>query len=144
MNAFDEGTREVPLIRGGERVMCVLRWVYRRDRYYELLIDSPVGPVSVVARDLFVALQEIRRTLEPSGWRVAVQGSRRNAWASGMLRDMIGARRIYLCVLGEEVVPREAVDIFAPAEAVDLGTVDEQVAFFREWRDSRRKPQGPA
>lgn len=63
MDAFDYGTRKVPLIRGDQRVMGVLWWVHRRDRNYEILIQAPVGPVAVLERDLFVALQEVRRAL---------------------------------------------------------------------------------
>jgi hypothetical protein len=66
-----------------------------------------------------------------------VQGSRRSAWASGMQRDMAGGRRVYICQLGREVVPREAVDILGPANIDDLATVDQQLAFHEEWKASR-------
>jgi hypothetical protein len=135
-----EGSREVLLVRDAQRQACMLTWAHRRDRNYKLAVQVPDGGqvLEVVASDLFLALQLLRRQLEPSGWQVAVQGSCRNAWASGMQRDIAGARRVYICQLGREVIPREAVDIFGPADLDDLATVDQQLAFHEEWKASRR------
>jgi hypothetical protein len=55
-----------------------------------------------------------------------------------MQRDMAGGRRVYICQLGREVVPREAVDIFRPADIDDLATVAHRLAFHEEWKASRR------
>ncbi len=110
MDHYAEGSREVPFVRGTERRSRRLSWAFRRDGNYEITVEAPEGGevLVTVANDLFLALQLLRRQLEPAGWQVAVQGSRRTAWASGMLRDMIGGRRVYICQLGQEVVPREA------------------------------------
>lgn len=51
---------------------------------------------------------------------------------------MAGGRRVYICQLGREVVPREAVDIFRPADIDDLATVAHRLAFHEEWKASRR------
>lgn len=109
MNHYAEGSREVPFVRGAERQSRTLSWAFRRDGNYEITVEAPEGGevLVIVASDLFLALQLLRRQLEPSGWQVAVQGSRRSAWASGMLRDMAGGRRVYICHLGREVVSRE-------------------------------------
>jgi hypothetical protein len=140
MDHYVKDSREVLLVRAAERQPCALAWAYRRDRNYELTIQTPEGAISVVASDLFLALQLVRRQLESSDWKVAVQGSRRSAWASGMQRDMNGGTRVYICELGQEVVPREAVDIFGPADSDDLATVDGQLSFHEEWKTSRRFP----
>jgi hypothetical protein len=144
MDHYAEGSREVPFVRGTERRSRRLSWAFRRDGNYEITVEALEGGevLVIVASDLFLALQLLRRQLEPAGWQVAVQGSRRTAWASGMLRDMIGGRRVYICQLGQEVVPREAVDIFGLADVDDLATVDQQVAFHEEWKASRR-PRHP-
>ncbi|BCB74477.1 hypothetical protein GCM10022251_74000 [Phytohabitans flavus] len=140
MDYYAEGSREVPLVRGHDQQMCALTWAFRRDGDYELTIQAPDGAVRAVGRDLFYVLQLLRRQLEPSGWQVAVQGGRRTAWASGMQRNMTGGRRVYICELGREVKPREAVDLFAPAQDGDIDTVDAQLAFHEEWKASRHWP----
>jgi hypothetical protein len=140
MDYYAEDVREVLLVRGDERQFRTLTWAFRRDRNYAITLQAPDGDevLEIVASDLFLALQLLRRRLESSGWQVAVQGSRRCAWASGMQRDMHGGRRIYVCQLGREVVPREAVDIFGSADIEDLASVDQQLAFHEEWNASRR------
>ena len=80
MDYYAGGSREVRLVRGHDQQMCALTWAFRRDADYQLTIQAPDGAVRTVGHDLFYALQLLRRRLEPSGWQVAVQGSRRTAW----------------------------------------------------------------
>jgi hypothetical protein len=131
-------SHDVLLVRGTERHICLLTYASRPDRRYELSVEAPHGLVRVVGSDLFYALQLVREQLEPSGWQIAVQGGRRCAWASGMQRDMSGGISVYICELGREVVPREAVGLFDPADVADIVTVHEQTAFHQEWIASRR------
>ena len=46
-------------------------------------------------RDLFEALRNLRRLTDPLGFRLALNGVRRDAWASGMQRDMGEGRYVY-------------------------------------------------
>ncbi|WP_212826235.1 hypothetical protein [Polymorphospora rubra] len=135
--------REVLVVRGQEQMRCRLRWTLLPDRTYRLVLGGPTGVVDVIGRDLFAALQDIRRMLEHGGWVIAVQGARVDSHPSGMVRDMLGARRVYILQKGRHVAREHLVDIFAEAEVSQIGTVDEQVEFYRLWRNSRAATPSP-
>src|SRR5215469_6592337 len=46
--------------------------------------------------DLFAALQQLRRTLEPLGWVPLCNGARVDCYPSGMARDMGGGMDVYV------------------------------------------------
>jgi hypothetical protein len=127
----------VLIVRGEDRVRCALRWTQLPNRTYQIALESPEGVVDVVGRDLFAALQDVRRRLEASGWTIAVQGARVDTYPSGMVRDMLGARRVYVLQMGRHVAREHLVDIFAEADPQQVGTVDEQIEFYRLWRIRR-------
>lgn len=126
--------RTVPVFRSGERVKCKLSWARFHDRTYRINIDSPAGPISATADDLFSALQQIRSALGSQDWLIGVQGARKDAYPSGMLRDTVGARRVYILYFGKDMDRNDLVDIFAEADVSLLGTVDQQVEYYRNWR----------
>jgi hypothetical protein len=136
--------QNVLMVRGSERVWCPLRWEQLPDRTYRIVLESPEEVVDVIGRDLFAALQDVRRTLEPGGWAIAVQGARVDTYPSGMVRDMLGARRVYVLQMGRHVAREHLVDIFAEADMQQLGTVDEQIEFYRLWRIRRAETPPPA
>jgi hypothetical protein len=132
----------VSMFRGRERVVSALRWQMSSDQVYSISLDGPDGPDGPVAgggSDLFQALQEIRLEVEPQGWLLAVQGARKDTYASGMVRDMLGARRVYVIQAGRQAERAHLVDIFAEAAVESLGTVEQQKAFYREWRRSLKR-----
>jgi hypothetical protein len=129
----------VPMIRGSERVTSTLRWELRSDRTYTIDLDGPDGRVTGNGSDLFQALQEIRSELEPRGWLIAVQGARVDAYPTGMVRDMIGARRVYILRVSQQAQREHLVDIFAEAAADSLGTVEQQKNYYRDWRLSLKR-----
>lgn len=57
-------------------------------------LGSYGGPYTATGPDMFEALVRLRRQLEPEGLMIAVQGSRRDTYPSGMARDMGGGERI--------------------------------------------------
>ena len=123
----DRGTvaeRQVRLVRGGAEVGATLRWWRVAHGDYQVELDGPTGTVTGRAGDLFDALVEVRRQLEPDGWLVAVQGARRDTYPSGMARDMGGGASVYVLRLGEPA--RERVRTFDDAPPELLGTVEEQ------------------
>ena len=77
------------------------------------------------------------------GWAIAVQGSRVDTYPSGMVRDMLGARRVYVLQMGRHVAREHLVDIFAEADVRQIGTVDEQIEFYRLWRISLAATPAP-
>lgn len=135
--------RRVLLVRGDEQVTCRLRWDSLSDRSYRLIIEGPAGVVDEVGADLFDALRNLRRKLELDGWLIAVQGARVDAYASGMVRDMLGARHVYLIQIGRHVAREHLVDIFAEADKRYLSTLEEQAEFFERWKVSRAETPPP-
>jgi hypothetical protein len=129
--------RLVRVVRGREHRTCRLSWsASHRDDGYQVALDGPDQPLSATGRDLFEALAAVRCQLEAVGWLIAVQGARRDTYPSGMLRDMGGARRVYVLVPGRPVSTADTVDTFADADPADLGTVDAQRQHYQAWRGS--------
>lgn len=132
------------LFREAEQHRCSLSVYTPAYRDFRLVLDSPHGSVAGNGIDLFEALAEVRRRLEPSGWRIAVHGSRRQAFASGLMRDMHGARRVYLCEPGRWPRRGNLVDIFGEAPIDEIATVDEQAAWLRTWLRALHAPNPEA
>jgi hypothetical protein len=86
--------------------------------------------------DLFEALRALRRTADPLGIRLGVNGARRNAWASGMQRDMGEGRFVYLLTEGETGRPPQ-VSTLGPASVAEVGSVKEQEEQHARWLSSR-------
>ncbi|TCO55918.1 hypothetical protein [Actinocrispum wychmicini] len=135
----EENLVSVLVLGGPEPVTCALTWRSYPDCSYSIDLDGPAGPVAARGRDLFQALQEIRLELEPGGWSIAVQGARKDTYPSGMVRDMVGARRVYVLHTGRDMAKEDLVNIFAEAAAAALGTVEQQKNNYQEWRDSVRR-----
>jgi hypothetical protein len=83
--------------------------------------------------DAFDALMNLRLEAEPVGVQICCNGARRNAWSSGMQRDMAVGFSTYLLRLGEHGQRPESVPTLEPAPAAEVGTVDEQLAFHQQW-----------
>ena len=139
--------RDVVVIRDGRPEQTRLRaW---HDGYdgpmpcYRIQLVTRAGnytcPYTATAEDLFEALVRLRRQLEPDGLMVAVQGSRRDTYPSGMARDMGGGWKIYVLRPGVPGHP-DLVRTLDDAPADQLATVDEQWAFREAWMASLRKP----
>ena len=81
---------------------------------YRIELVTRVGdytcPYTATAPDMFEALVRLRRQLEPDGLMVAVQGSRRDTYPSGMARDMGGRMRVYVMCPGLRARPEDLVE----------------------------------
>ena len=86
--------------------------------------------------DLFEALRALRRIVDPLGIRLSVNGACRNAWASGMQRDMGEGRVVYLLTEGETGRPPQ-VSTLGPASFAEVGSVAEQDELLARWLSSR-------
>jgi hypothetical protein len=86
-------------------------------------------------RDLFDALQHVRRLLEPLGWYPLCNGARVDCYPSGMARDMGGAHAVHELKIGQAGRP-PLVGLFEPAQADKVGTVAEQDAYYQRWIDA--------
>jgi hypothetical protein len=109
----------------------------RQGRNWSISVASPDGNSwDAQGPDLFEALRMLRRVLDPLGIRLAVNGARRDAWSSGMQRDMGEGRSVYLLTEGTSGRPPH-VSTLGPAPLPDVGTVAEQDEQYRRWLSSR-------
>lgn len=139
--------RDVVIVRNEQREHGRLRgWLDGHDGpvpTYRIELVTRVGhytcPYTATAPDMFEALVRLRRQLEPDGLMVAVQGARRDAYPSGMARDMGGGLRVYVLCLGQRARPDDLVETLDDAPSGQIATVDEQRAFAEAWR-AERKP----
>jgi hypothetical protein len=109
----------------------------------QLSIEAPDLELTLHADgpDLFAALQELRKTLEPLGWFPLCNGARVDCYPSGMARDMGGGAGVYVLSAKRHLRRRlPLVGTFEPAlKEESVGTVDDQDACFRTWLESRRR-----
>jgi hypothetical protein len=120
-----KGERTIEVLRGPERHPATVRWWLTDDYFSGVELAGPFGREVATATDAFSALAAIRRRIEPAGWRVAVQGARRDAWAGGMLREPGAGDRVVVGAAGE------VVGTFDPAEPEMAATWAEQQAHHR-------------
>lgn len=105
------------------------------DPPWEIWLESPAATNKrFVGEDLFDALKEMRKWFETKECLLLCAGARRDVYPSGMARSMGSARKAYVHEMGKPT--SHLVDIFEPAEADQIGTVDEQEKFRREWISS--------
>jgi hypothetical protein len=124
------------LVRGSERVACLLRFATNSLSVVELRVGEKIESRGE-GQDLFEALATVRRDLERSGARLDCNGSRREVFPSVMLRQSSGGRFAYVLSMPRTAERPPAVDILAPApDGADLVTVAEQQAYFNEWSGS--------
>jgi hypothetical protein len=99
-----------------------------------VLAKLPDGTdVRGAGEDYFEALCDLRATLETRGRRLLCAGARMDVHPSSMARQLVLGRRAY--VLGG--LPKgekpPVVDIFDPAEAVDVVSVEVQRDWYKQW-----------
>lgn len=128
--------RSILLVRGDEQVRCQLRWELMADLTCNVSLDGPNGAIGVSDVDFLAALNQLRRAFAVDGWLIAVQGSRIDSYASGMIRDMLSARRVYVIQMGRHALRGHLVDIFADADPAQVGTDEQQAEFYKAWRKS--------
>lgn len=82
--------------------------------------------------DVFDALMRLRLDAERDRLQICCNGARKNAWSSGMQRDMGDGSAVYL-LQGEKGVRPPEVNTLDPAPPGEVVSVAEQRAFFFEW-----------
>jgi hypothetical protein len=130
------GDRVITVIGAGGASTARLTWWMEGDDYH-VAIDGPSGRHEAGAADLFGALVEIRKALEPAGWLPAVHGARRDAYPSAMARNA-GGGAVYILVEGRDLGPADVVPTLGDAPPELVCTVAEQRRHFEEWRDGPR------
>lgn len=79
---------EVPVLSGSSEQFWILITARRGRGWLLTLLSQGGGLWAAEGADLFKALRELRRILDPLGIRLGVNGARRDSWASGMQCDM--------------------------------------------------------
>lgn len=82
--------------------------------------------------DLLECLKSARRDLEDMGLLLCCQGARLNVFPSGMTRQMTEGRLAYSFQAGKALSDDDLVDIFAPADCSEVGTLEDQLAAMRK------------
>jgi hypothetical protein len=127
------------LVKVGEQLNLSDRTLYHSQTdANDFLIDfrSSILEGIFQSGDIFSCLCDLRKSLEQLGWYILCNGSRENAWASTMSRQMGGGFKIYLLTMGEEMDRKNLVHIFQEASFEELGTVDQQFDFYKRWLKS--------
>jgi hypothetical protein len=88
---------------------------------------------SAEASDVFECLMELRNQVEPLGVRLCCNGSRRNAWSSGMQSDMGQGLVVYLLSRPRSKERPPQVDTLGPAPSDEVVSVAEQQAWYESW-----------
>lgn len=127
------------LVKVGEQLNlsdCTL--YHSRTSTNDFLIDFRSSILEGVfqGEDIFSCLCELRKSLEQLEWYILCNGSRTNAWATTMSRQMGGGFKIYLLTMGEEMDRKNLVHIFQETSFEELGTVDQQFDFYKRWLQS--------
>ncbi len=88
---------------------------------------------SYESHNAFRALIELRKDLEAEGKLLLCGGARIDAWPVGMASNMGDGRYAYKLQIGRTPAVTDLVDIFAPAEACDVGTLQQQFDHRERW-----------
>ena len=107
-----------------------------RDSQYKLIFSGAgFQEQKFSSSDQFGALMLLRLELEKINVQLLCNGARRDVFPSGMGRDMGGGNG-YLMKLGCRASSADLVGIFEYSDDPSLGSVAEQLAFRKEWRES--------
>jgi hypothetical protein len=86
--------------------------------------------------DYFAALVRLRYFLEERECRILCQGARKEAHPSAMQRDTAEGLAAYILHLGRPGRTDDVVNTFAEVPAEQVGTIEQQRAFYQQWLQS--------
>lgn len=136
---------EVPLIKVKSDPSCQSKCVISYDRVVSYRGEPPcvltfqsseLGEHQFSGIDVFECLCNLRRFLEEKGWRILCNGARFDAYPSGMSRDMSGGHKLYIRKIGQHPQRSDLVKIFDKAEPEKIGTIEEQLSYYKQWLES--------
>jgi hypothetical protein len=124
--------------QGSSEEWSIAKETIAAHRSYRLTLDAPDGRQwSAEASDVFECLMELRGHVEPLGVRVCCNGSRYNAWSSGMQRDMGQGLVVYLLTRPRTKERPPQAETLGAAPPSEIVTVAEQRAWYEEWLGPR-------
>ena len=102
---------------------------------FELIIRNDlIGEKKYYGSDLLDCFNQFRKTIEALDYIILVNGTRKNTWASGGLRDSSNGELTYLLT---ENTPYPVLNIFEFSD-IDNVTFQEQLRFYKLWLDSKK------
>jgi len=124
---------EVPVVEKGKTsTWTIVLTKPARHRVRLALTDGSGRTWEALGGDVFDALTRLRLEAERDGLQICCNGARRNAWCSGMQRDMGEGYVTYILEREQGSRQREARTL-DPAPPGEVASVAEQRAFFEEW-----------
>jgi hypothetical protein len=121
--------------RSGDIVQCTLSFSSRPPWIIEFYSPT-IGQHHSSGDDLFESLSNLRSKLEQLNWFIMCFGSRIDTYPSRMSRQMSGGKKLYLLKMGEPANEQNLVDTFEATSAEKIGTLAEQLAYYRQWLNS--------
>ncbi|MEC4895430.1 MAG: hypothetical protein SAL07_19015 [Oscillatoria sp. PMC 1051.18] len=100
--------------------------------------NHELGTHQFEGRDIFDCLCQLRVLLEEKGGNILCNGARIDAYPSPMSRDMGAGIKLYRLKLGKRPQRSDLLRIFDKAEPEQIGTVEEQRAYYEKWRASKK------
>lgn len=132
--------REVVLLNEqGEHYLGKIKGFLLEDNNVRLdlvVLDQVIDYISVIDRDFFESLIQIRIILEKKGFYILCNGARKDVYPSGMTRDMFKGVTAYKIQLGVKVQVDDRVNIFDECSRDFIVTPQEQRDFYNHWLKS--------
>jgi hypothetical protein len=96
--------------------------------------------LDVEGEDLLDCLIDLRRQLEAEGLNLCCQGARSDVWPSGQLRQFTNGRVGYVLAPRPPGDAHEEVDLFAPAQPHEIGSIEQQRKAVFRFHGLHRQP----
>lgn len=122
---------------GEERLEFVLE-VASHPFSIKVLEPGHLASIETTGGDVRNCFFDLRRQLEAHGILLCCMGARPDVWASGMLSQFTDGRMAYLHKEGVRPSRADEVDIFAPADAADVVTMEQHGIAVRAMFDRGR------
>jgi hypothetical protein len=141
----------VSCVRGDESQPVILRTgtTQRLDGQVEYTLDfiqQDKVIQSCTGFDILDAFVKLRAETDTTGWFIAVQGSCRDVWPSGTVRDRSNGYRAHVMRPGQPSTQKDLVGIFdeiPPEQYHRLDTAVAQQEYARRWRCGELPMPGP-
>lgn len=125
-------------VTGEERLALVLE-VASHPFSIRVLEPAHLASIEAGGGDVLECFLGLRQRLEERGILLCCMGARPDVWGSGMLQQFSDGRQAYYHRDDGPVGENDVVDIFAPTDAADVVTVEQQrVAVFQRFGRKKR------
>lgn len=127
-----ENARTIYLYKDGKEFPIEIKIIENPN---EILVHNSeiFGSNKFVGTDLFECLVQLRLFLEAQSIYVLCNGSRIDVYPSRLIRQMTNGRMAYILKSNTPVSSEFLVNIFDKTDANKVGTVKEQIEFYKNW-----------